>query len=173
MKWCFRIAMGSGVALAILSPLAGAAMSAVWGREVILISPHDPGVIELEKISWVQGEPVVDLYGIQNGGVTRVIFSDPDRIIVPEEDPSLILLKVDKQAGENPLQAQTVWFFVKWLVIGGLAAAAAAFGLRQVLRLRSGRMVTSSASGSRVSSSEIKTYWAGNLESGPSPADRL
>ena len=137
MKWFFRIAMGSGVALAILAPLAGAAMSAVWGREVILISPHDPGVIELEKISWTQGEPVVDLYGIQNGGVTRVIFPDPDRIIVPEEDPSLTLLKVDKQAGENPLQAQTVWFFVKWLVIGGLAAAAAAFALRQVLRLRS------------------------------------
>ena len=60
--------------------------------------------------------------------ITRVFAPDPERMIRPEEDPSLVLMSVNKQQGENPLQARTVWFFAKVasLVLGlfGLAALA-------------------------------------------------
>ncbi len=134
MRHLARVVFAGGLALAVLSPSAAVVLDRGWGRDVILISPHSPDVISVNKASWTKGDPVVDIYGIRNGDTTRVLFANPSHVITPDEDAGLTLLKVDKQAGENPLQAQTVWFFAKWLVLGGVVASA--LGLLAAFRLR-------------------------------------
>jgi hypothetical protein len=47
-----------------------------------------------------------------------------EKFVHPEELPSLTLLPVDKQKGENPLQVKTVYFFAHRMMIGGVAAFA-------------------------------------------------
>jgi hypothetical protein len=129
-----KLAVIGGTAIALSALLAGIVLPAAYGRDVILISPHSADVVELNKLSWTQGDKVVDIYGIQNGEKVRVLFADPARIIVPVQDPSLTLYKVNKQAGENPLQAQTVAFLAKWLALGGFTAAMAGLALGFVTR---------------------------------------
>src|SRR5258707_5596523 len=99
------LAIGVGVVILIGALALGIILPWAWGHDVIMISPHAPDVVELNRISWTKGENVVDIYGIQNGGKTRIVFTDPGRIIVPEQDSSLLLYRVDKQSGNNPLHA--------------------------------------------------------------------
>jgi len=137
LKLLVKLAVIGGTALTLAALLAGIVLPAAYGRDVILISPNSPDVVELNKLSWTKGDKVVEIYGIQNGEKVRVLFTDPARIIVPEQDPSLTLYKVNKQAGENPLQAQTVAFLAKWLALGGLAAALGGLALGFVTRRKS------------------------------------
>jgi hypothetical protein len=132
-----KLAVIGGTAITLAALLAGIVLPAAYGRDVFLISPHSADVVEVNKLSWTKGDKVADIYGIQNGEKVRVLFTDPARIIVPEQDPSLTLYKVNKQAGENPLQAQTVAFLAKWLALGGLAAAVAGLALGFATRRRS------------------------------------
>ena len=57
----------------------------------------------------------------------RVLFVDADKIVRPDENPSLRLLLLDKQQGDNPLQAKTVWFMAWRALAGFLFLAALAF----------------------------------------------
>ena len=130
------LALAGGAGVAVLAPAAAAVMSSAWGRDVILIAPHAPEAVEINKLSWSKGDPVPPIYGIPTGGVTRIVFAKADRVVVPSEDPSITLYRVDKQAGDNPLQAQTLWFFAKWFAIGGGSAAVVGLGLVMWLRTR-------------------------------------
>jgi hypothetical protein len=103
----------AGLALEILAPASAALISAVWGRDVIPITPHDPEMVELNRSGYTKGDPVPELYG-NRVPAFRVVFPDQDKIIVPPEDPSLTLYKY---VG-HPLQAQTLWFFAQWTMIG-------------------------------------------------------
>ena len=100
--------------------LTAVMLSAALGRTVILVSPHGPEVVAANKATWSKGEPVPEIYGIPGREPRRILFADPSRIILPEEDPSLTLYAVDKQKGENPLQVQTVWFAAKLGMAGSL-----------------------------------------------------
>ena len=111
-----------GVAVALLAVTSAWALDRFFGTNVTLLAPNASDVIELNRELWSPGDPVADIYGISSHKV-RVVFADDSRIIHPKEDASLALYTVDKQAGENPLQAKTLWFFAKYLVIAGLAAA--------------------------------------------------
>jgi hypothetical protein len=110
------LAIGVGFGGGILVLLVGAVL--VWGlgKEVTLITPHDPSAVEVNKALFTPGDSVADLYGIPSSEPLRVVLPKPDRLIRPDEDPDLLLLSVDKQKGENPLQAQTIWFFSKFTV---------------------------------------------------------
>jgi hypothetical protein len=90
------------------------------GKEVLMIAPHKPSVVELNRMLYADGDPVAQLYGNPLSAKTRVVLPSEDRLVRPEEDPTLLLFRVDKQRGENPLQTQTLWFFAK-LVLPGLA----------------------------------------------------
>lgn len=120
MRRISRIGLWGGAALAALAPAIGAILSTVGGRDVILISPHDPSIVEMNRLLWTRGEKVPDLYGVPSDRAVRILFPKKSSLIVPEEDPSLALLKVDKQAGENPLQARTLWFGVKATIFLGV-----------------------------------------------------
>ncbi|MGE0433218.1 MAG: hypothetical protein AB7S36_13230, partial [Planctomycetota bacterium] len=61
---------------------------------------------------------IIRIYGNPTGDPIKVLWPKEENIIHPAEMPSLTLLKQDKQAGENVLQVQTVWFFAGWVSFG-------------------------------------------------------
>jgi len=129
-----KVALVLGALGLVGAPAAAAALSAALGRTVILVSPHSPEVVAANKATWSKGEPVPEIYGIPGREPQRVLFAEPARLIVPEEDPSLTLYAVDKQKGENPLQVQTAWFAVKIaMAVSGilLIAGALHFGWKR------------------------------------------
>src|SRR5262249_11878945 len=138
LKLLSKLAAIGGGAGTLAALLAGIVLPAAYGKDVILISPHAPDVVELNKLSWSNGDKVVDIYGIQNGDKVRVLFTDPARIVVPEQDPSLTLYKVNKQAGENPLQAQSVAFLAKWAALGFFTVGVWGLILGAILRVKTG-----------------------------------
>ena len=97
----------SGAALLLLTALI---LDRAFGRDVVMIVPHAPEVVDINRLTYEAGEPVAEIYGLPGGERYRVILPDKARIIIPEEDPKLTLLKVAPQAGDHPLQAKTVWF---------------------------------------------------------------
>lgn len=122
-RWARR---GAFVALALALALALGAYLAdlTWGREVLLIAPHDPAVVELNRSLWSAGEPVADLYGSPMSAPTRVLVRDEAALVRPEEDPGLVLLPVATLAG-RPFQSRTLWWAVR-LGEAGLGAAVVA-----------------------------------------------
>jgi hypothetical protein len=77
---------------------------------------------------------VMEIYGNAVPYQTPVLFVRSDRFIHPKEAPDLVLLPVNKEAGENPLQVKTVWFFAKYLAVGSGTAFAVLLGLWLFLR---------------------------------------
>jgi hypothetical protein len=88
------------------------------GQDVLMIAPHKPAVVELNRMLYAAGDPVPQLYGNPLSAPTRVVLPSQERLLRPQEDPALLLLRVDKQRGENPLQTRTLWFFAKFAVPG-------------------------------------------------------
>ncbi len=108
--------MGFGGAALVL---AGAMLTvSLLGQEVVLIAPFDESTVELNRALHSPGDPVAEIYGNPMGQTVRIIAPDKGHLIRPTEEPSLLLLQVDKQKGENPLQAQTIWFFSKFAIPG-------------------------------------------------------
>ena len=116
-------ALWAGLILAAGAPALAWALDNFFGRDVIYLSPHAPEIVRLNRFSWKAGDSVVALYGIPANDPIRVIFPKASRILIPPEDTRLTLLQVDKQAGENPLQAQTLWFFARWIGLAGAVVA--------------------------------------------------
>ena len=113
-RWAFGLGFGG----AVLVMLTALTTDKVLGQDVLIISPHDESTVQLNRALYVSGDPVADLYGNPLSEPVRVILPAKDHLIRPQEDESLLLLKVDKQKGENPLQAQTVWFFARFALAG-------------------------------------------------------
>lgn len=118
----------AGFGGAVLALSLAMAIDRGLGEDVRLISPHDSSTVQVNQALWVAGDPVADIYGNPLSSPVRVISPDADRMTRPQEDRSLVLLSVDKQRGENPLQARTVWLFAKagaiGLALAGLVALA-------------------------------------------------
>ncbi len=135
----FRVAAAALLALSLLTVMGAWALDRLLATEVQIIVPASSMEVELNRSLWLPGEPVAAIYGIPAGEPLRVLFVSDDRILRPEEEPTLALLPVDKQAGENPLQARTVWFLA-WRAAAGLLAAA--IGLAFLAAWRSRRALT-------------------------------
>ena len=99
-----------------LALLTAATLDRGFGTEVVIVASHDPSTVELNRALYTPGEAVAELYGNPLAQPVRVIMPRADRLLRPHEDPALLLLAVDKQKGENPLQAQTVWLFTKFAI---------------------------------------------------------
>jgi len=114
-----------------LAAVLGGALVAdlALGQDVLMIAPHEPAVVELNRTLYTEGESVPELYGNPLSGETRVVLPSKERLLRPEEDPTLLLFQVDKLGGENPLQTKTVWFFVKFAVPGLALLALLGFAL--------------------------------------------
>lgn len=111
-RFLFLIGFGGSALLLTLAVIADFALS----TDVLLMVPHAPVTVELNRALFVPGDSVAELYGNPLDKPVRVVLPDSDRLIRPEEDSSLLLLPVNKESGENPLQVQTIWFFVRFAV---------------------------------------------------------
>jgi hypothetical protein len=110
--------------------------------EVQFIVPAAPEAVALERELWEPGEPVADIYGTPVGAPVRVVLPAEEKLLRPAENEKLLLMKVDKQKGENPLQVKTVWFVAIRLAIGlGLFTVLTLIGLKGLRRARPNKLV--------------------------------
>lgn len=134
MKSLLLVGWIGAMAVSALSfPIA--AIIASNAVEAYLISAKDPSAREIEqkifeppkgasKDSKAYRDAVMSIYGSQTDDPTKVVFVPKEKFVHPVELPSLTLLPVDKQRGENPLQLKTVYFFqVKTAEGAGLVGA--------------------------------------------------
>ncbi|MGE0641565.1 MAG: hypothetical protein AB7G12_17020 [Thermoanaerobaculia bacterium] len=133
-RWARRGAW-AGLVAALLVPLAGYLTDMGWGREVLLIAPHDPSVVTLNRSLWSAGDPVADVYGSPMSEPTRVLLFGDQKVLRPEEDPALSLLPV-ASAGNRPIQVRTLWWAVRLAVVGLGAATAVLLGISLYARRR-------------------------------------
>ena len=115
-----RALLGLGFGGAVLLVLSAFAIDRALGQDVLLIVPHDSATVELNRGLFQPGDLVADVYGNPLREPVRVILPAAQRLIRPPEDPDLVLLPVDKAAGENPLQARTLWFAFRFAVPAAL-----------------------------------------------------
>ncbi len=125
-----RAACLTALGVAALAIPSGFLLDRFAGQDVVLVLPFGADAIEINRATFEPGEAVAAIYGTPVGGdvgrpgstakppTTRVLFARADRVLRPVEDPSLTLLKVDKQAGDNPLQAVTVAYLAKMTAAG-------------------------------------------------------
>ncbi len=107
--------------------------------EAYFITPHDEkrvrineGLFEMEdhdRNAPDYPRKVMKIYGLPNESPDRVVFVAKGKFLHPKHLPSLTLLPVDKEKGENPLQEKTLYFFAKWIVRGAGAVGIALFAI--------------------------------------------
>lgn len=96
-----------------LLPLATAGVvDLAFGVEVTILARlrTPPERAEWLRAGWDPRDGVAELYGIvepQPG--LRVIVFDSERLVHPPEDDALVLLPVDRRAGEDALPARALW----------------------------------------------------------------
>ncbi|KAF0244602.1 MAG: hypothetical protein FD180_2364 [Planctomycetota bacterium] len=127
--------VGALAALAVPGiPLIAVYIDKKMSKDVYLLSnAADEGMVELNRSFWEPGQPVAAIYGQPTDKRIRVVRPDPARTIVPREDPSLTLLRVDSTY--HPLQLQTVAYFAKWCTVANAAVALVCF-LAAMVRTR-------------------------------------
>jgi hypothetical protein len=135
----------AGLVASLAAPLAARALA----TEVVFISPGSPEEVAVNKELWAPGDPVVDIYGVPAGEPATILFPDQSKVIRPAEDPSQRLYVVDKQQGDNPLQAKMVTFFARLAALGFGIAAALVLAARYWWRRRSRRVGGGPASTAR------------------------
>ncbi len=81
-----RLAFRLGFGGAILVLLGAAGLDLALGEQVLLIAPHDPGTVELNRLLHLPGDPVAEIYGNPLSSPVRVILPLRDRLIQPGPD---------------------------------------------------------------------------------------
>lgn len=123
MRTIGKITVILALVLVVGAPATAWILDAWFGQEVLIITPYDPEQVALNRQIWMEGDPVANIYGVPTEAPVRVLLPDPARTIRPAEASNgPILLAVDKQAGENPLQVRSLWF-IAWRVSIGAAIA--------------------------------------------------
>lgn len=123
MRRLLKVFLVLGLVATAAFPAVAWVLDRAFGQEVLIITPHAPEQVSANRELWAEGDPVPDLYGVPTNEPVRVLFPFPSRLIRPPESrDGLVLLAVDKQAGENPLQARSVWF-IAWRASAAALAA--------------------------------------------------
>lgn len=128
----------SAVALlgSLLMLLGAIFVDRVLSTEVLFISPKPADVVRMDRELWEPGQSIAEIYGVPASQPSRVVLPDPALLIQPREDPSLVLMQVDKSKGENPLQTKTVWFVAVRAALGGVLLAMIGLILKAALYRR-------------------------------------
>ena len=135
----------AGLVVALALPLAATLVDVGLGREVLLIAPHDPAVVTLNRSLWSAGEPVAEIYGSPMSAPTKVLLFGDLKVLHPEEEPALSLLPVSSDA-RRPIQVRTLWWAVQLAAAGLGAVAAVLLGLSFFARRRAQLSVASQGS---------------------------
>lgn len=126
------------VTAGLVYPIAGAI--AGGATEAYIIAAKDPKAVEIDreifeapkgaaKDSKAYRDAVMSIYGSQADEPTKVVFWPADKFVHPKELPGLVLLPVDKNKGENPLQVKTVYFFASKTAIGAAVVGVILLGI--------------------------------------------
>ncbi|MBU1700402.1 MAG: hypothetical protein KJ970_08645 [Candidatus Eisenbacteria bacterium] len=108
------LVLGFGGAALVL--IAALALDKGLGKDVLIITPHDPSIVGLNQSLYVPGDPVAEIYGNPMSETVRIVHPSKDKLIRPKEDPNLLLLRANKLLGENPLQTKTIWYFARFIL---------------------------------------------------------
>lgn len=136
--------IGSFLALGVAAGTYPAVMVLESGAtEAYVIAAKSPELVKDNKESFDARDPketdavyrkrVMGIYGNPIDYTTPVLFVPKEKFVRPSEAPELVLLPVDKEKGENPLQVKSLYFFAKPLTIGAGIAALVLFGLSRLL----------------------------------------
>jgi hypothetical protein len=139
--------------LVIVPIVAGAIKSGAV--DVYLLTPHAPDVVTVNRELWDFDTPdpkttkdydrkLMEIYGLPNENKDSLVFIDKSKLVYPagknkdgtEKRPDLVFLPVDKQKGENPLQAKSVDFFARLIRIGAVIFGGVSLALWYLLKLR-------------------------------------
>lgn len=115
-----RLGAIGAIGLGLLAPVTAGILDRFYAVTVLPVAPASPEVVALNRTLHEGGQSVAEIYGVPMAGPMRVLFPPDERLVRPREDPGQLLLLVDKQRGDNPLQVKTVWF-VAWRLGAGLA----------------------------------------------------
>lgn len=136
-----RILLGLGglafLSAALVYPIV--AIITAGATEAYLISAKDQSLVDVEraifdppkgvsKDSKAYRDAVMGIYGSVTDEPTKVVFESKERFFNPPELPTLTLLRMDKQKGENPYQVKTIYFFAS-KTAGGAAVFGVLFAL--------------------------------------------
>jgi hypothetical protein len=141
-----RIAWIGAFACAVLIP-AGLAVLSGGAVEAWMVIPHQREMVDTNKATWVLDAPppdsplyprkVMDIYGIAQGDAPiRFLFVKEADLLRPEELPSLRILIVDQQKGQDFVQLDTVLFTGKWVTGGAFGTGLLLAALWAALRRR-------------------------------------
>lgn len=110
-RWAWRGAW-TGLLVAVALPLTAFLVDIGLGREVLLISPHDPKIVTLNRSLWNVGDPVAEVYGNPMSEPIRVLLVPGLTVLHPDEDAKLSLVPVTAEAS-RPIQVRTLWWAVR------------------------------------------------------------
>ena len=114
-------------------PVAGL-VDALFGVEVtVLARLRTPAEREAWRASgWDVRDGVAELYGIvEPPPGLRLVVWDRDRLLHPPEDGTLVLLPVDRAAGEDPLPTRALYLRAGLVALVALLLAAGLHALRR------------------------------------------
>lgn len=116
--------------------------------DAYIVAAKSESMVKFNKDSFEARDPketdaafhrrIMEVYGNAVDYSTPVLFVPKEKFIRPAEAPTLIILPVDKEKGENPLQVKSLYFFAKYIVMGA-SAAFLALALLHVVLARSSR----------------------------------
>ncbi|MBV8878912.1 MAG: hypothetical protein JO332_03000 [Planctomycetaceae bacterium] len=103
--------------------------------EAYMIAGKDPTTVQVEqelfeppkgasKESKEYRDAVLRIYGVPTDETTKVVFWPREKFIQPKQLPTITILPVFKEKGENPLQVKTVYFFALRAAIGAAVVGA-------------------------------------------------
>lgn len=106
--------------------------------EAYMIAGKDPTTVAVEaelfeppkgasKDSKEYRDAVLRIYGVPTDETTPIVFWPKEKFIQPKQLPTITILPVYKEKGENPLQVKTVYFFATRAAIGAAVAGVVFF----------------------------------------------
>ena len=131
MRFLSKLGLISAIVVAIATyPVV--AILAAGATDAYVIAAKSPELVKINQDSFDAREPketdeayrrrVMEIYGNPIDYRTPVVFVPSEKFVHPKEAPELILLPVDKNKQENPLQVKSLYFFAKYVSMGSGAA---------------------------------------------------
>jgi hypothetical protein len=139
MNKALRILGSLAIAVAILSFPAGWIIEST-ATEAYMIAGKDPGTFQVNeelfdppkgasRESKEYRDEVLRIYGVPTDETTSVVFWPKEKFIHPKQLPSITILPIYKEKGENPLQVKTVHYFASRTGLAAGVAGAVLLGL--------------------------------------------
>lgn len=144
MSKALTVLGGLSLIFAVVAYPAGAIIAGT-GTEAYMIAGKDPGTFSMNeelfdppkgasKESKQYRDEVLRIYGVPTDETTTVVFWPKEKFIQPKQLPTITILPVYKEKGENPLQVKTVFFFATRAAVGAAVVGIVLLGIGLALK---------------------------------------